>query len=115
MPKTSRPRLRPRLRRLLVLATDTWLARAYLAVVAAALGFFLGAWYVGPDPGLAGFYPFLVTAPLGILAFLASVPAEHSSLTWLSPAVFAAGTALAGLCNAALLGHLVRGRRPRPA
>ncbi|WP_192918124.1 SCO4225 family membrane protein [Streptomyces spectabilis] len=106
---------RPRLRHLLALATDTWLARAYLAVVAVALGFFLGAWYVGPDPGLAGFYPFLATVPLGVLAFLVSVPAEHSSLTWLSPAVFAAGAALAGLCNAALLGRLVRARRPRTA
>lgn len=102
MPPAARPR------RLLALATDTWLARAYLAVVAAALAFFLGAWYAGPDPGFAGFYPFLVTAPLGGLALLASLPAEQSSLTWLAPSVFAVGTAAAGLCNAALLGSLAR-------
>ncbi|MFI8927688.1 SCO4225 family membrane protein [Streptomyces sp. NPDC053474] len=106
MPPAYRPRRR--LRRLLALATDTWLARVYLAVVAAALAFFLGAWYAGPDPGLAGFYPFLATAPLGALAFLASLPAEQSSLTWLAPTVFAVGTAAAGLCNAALLGSLTR-------
>ncbi|WP_204328153.1 SCO4225 family membrane protein [Streptomyces aureoverticillatus] len=109
---------RPRLRALLARATDTWLARAYLGVVAASLGFYLGAWYVGPDPGLAGFYPFLATAPLGVLAFLASVPAEYSSLTWLSPSIFAIGTALAGLFNAVFLGRLarrVRTREPRSA
>ncbi|QCX76692.1 hypothetical protein C9F11_15120 [Streptomyces sp. YIM 121038] len=113
MPPSSRPRRR--LRRLLALATDTWLARAYLAVVAAALAFFLGAWYVGPDPGLAGFYPFLATAPLGVLALLASLPAEQSSLTWLAPSIFAVGTAAAGLCNAALLGRLAHGRGARGA
>ncbi|MEI5101730.1 hypothetical protein RB200_28540 [Streptomyces sp. PmtG] len=107
MTHASRPR------QLLALATHTWLARGYLAVVAVALGFFLGAWYVGPDPGLAGFYPFVVTMPLGFLAFLVSIPAEQSSLTWLGPAVFAVGTALAGVFNAVLLGRFARGTRRR--
>ncbi|MGB8947205.1 MAG: hypothetical protein WCD21_44275 [Streptomyces sp.] len=109
MPDTSRPRRLPRLRQLLAPAVDNWLARGYLAVAAASLGFFLGAWYVGPDPGLAGAYPFMATMPFSILAFLVSVPAEYASTAWLSPLIFALGTALSGLINAVLLGRLTRG------
>ncbi|MFI7293455.1 SCO4225 family membrane protein [Streptomyces sp. NPDC050121] len=114
----ERPRLH-RTRALLAPAVDNWLGRGYLAVVAAALAFFLYAVYVLPDPGFAGIWPLMATAPLGIVALLVSAPAEHSLLTWLgSPLVFAAGTALAGLFNAALLGrlaHRLRARDPRPA
>ncbi|WP_405932199.1 SCO4225 family membrane protein [Streptomyces sp. NBC_00827] len=118
MPNASRPRHLPRLRQLLVPAVDNWLARGYLAVVAASLGFFLGAWYVGPDPGLSGAYPLMATAPFSFLGLLVSIPAEYSSLTWLSPLIFAVGTALSGLVNAVLLGRFARRQRvrePQPA
>ncbi|MDG4863495.1 hypothetical protein P8605_35675 [Streptomyces sp. T-3] len=118
MSNTSRPRRLPHLRQLLAPAVDNWLARGYLAVVVASLGFFLGSWYVGPDPGLSGAYPFAATAPFSILALLASIPAEYSSLPWLSPSILAVGTALSGLANAVLLGRFAgrqRAREPRPA
>ncbi|MGW0871899.1 SCO4225 family membrane protein [Streptomyces sp. NPDC002740] len=121
LPRVPAPAERPRLRRtraLLAPAVDNWLARGYLAVVAAALGFFLCAAYVLADPGFAGIWPLMATAPVGLFAFLLSTPAEYSSLTWLSPLIFAAGTALAGLFNAVLLGrlaHRLRVREPRPA
>ncbi|OQR65467.1 hypothetical protein B6E66_03825 [Streptomyces maremycinicus] len=105
-----------RVRALLASAVDNWLARGYLLVVAAAVGFFLVASYVLPDPGFAGIWPLMATAPVSMLAVLLSAPAEYSSLTWLSPLVFAAGTSLAGLFNAVLLGRLAhRMREPRPA
>lgn len=110
--KETRPRLR-RTRALLAPAVDNWLARGYLAVVAASLGFFLCAVFVLPDPGFAGIWPLMATAPFSILAFLMTTPAEYSSLTWLSPLVFSAGAALAGLVNAVLLGLLARRLRAR--
>lgn len=115
-PPSERPRPH-RTRALLAPAVDNWPARGYLVVVAAALGFFLYAAYVLPDPGFAGIWPLMATAPLGILAFLAATPAEYSSLAWLSPLVFTAATALAGLFNAVLLGrlaHRLRAGEPRP-
>ncbi|MDR6973705.1 hypothetical protein J2X68_000374 [Streptomyces sp. 3330] len=121
LPPVPAPAERPRSGRvpaLLAPAVDNWLARAYLAVVAAAVGFFLYAAYVLPDPGFAGIWPLMATAPVSLLAFLVSAPAQYSSLTWLSPLVFAVGTALAGLFNAVLLGrlaHRLRVRDPRPA
>jgi hypothetical protein len=107
------------IRALLAPAVDNWPARGYLAVVAASLGFFLAAAYLLPDPGFAGIWPLLTTAPLSIVAFLVATPAEwSSSLTWLSPLIFSAGAALSGLFNAVLLGRLartLRARDPRPA
>ncbi|MEU2282750.1 hypothetical protein ABZ614_12580 [Streptomyces sp. NPDC013178] len=118
MAPSARPRLR-RTRALLAPAVDNWLARGYLAVVAASLGFFLCAVYLLPDPGFAGIWPLMATAPLSIVALLATSPAEWAtSLTWLSPLVFSAGAALSGLFNAVLLGLLarrLRTREPRPA
>ncbi|WP_369169139.1 SCO4225 family membrane protein [Streptomyces sp. R28] len=106
-------------RGLLAPAVDNWLARGYLAVVAAALGFFLWAVYLSPDPGFAGIWPLMATAPLGILALLVAAPAEWaSSLAWLSPLLFSAVAGLAGLFNAVLLGrlaHRLRAREARPA
>ncbi|WP_328872745.1 hypothetical protein OHT76_23050 [Streptomyces sp. NBC_00287] len=115
MERSARPRRRS-IRALLEPATDNWLSRGYLAVVAAAVGFFLYAVYIAPDPGFAGIWPFLATAPLGGLAFLLTLPVE--SVEWLSPLVYSAGAAAAGLVNAALLGLLARSLRtpkPRPA
>ena len=108
---------RQRARALLAPAVDNWLARGYLAVVAASLGFFLCAVYVLPDPGFAGIWPLMATAPFSILALLVPTPAQYSSLTWLSPLIFSAGTALCGLFNAVLLGrlaHRLRAPEPRP-
>ncbi|GGW81525.1 SCO4225 family membrane protein [Streptomyces griseoloalbus] len=105
-------------RALLAPAVDNWLARGYLAVVAASLGFFLYAVYLSPDPGFAGIWPFMATAPLGILAFLVASPAEYFSLSWLSPLLFSVGVGLSGLVNAALFGLLARRLRApgvRPA
>jgi hypothetical protein len=121
LPRVPDPAERPRPRRaraLLAPAVDNWLARGYLLVVAAALGFFLFAAYVLPDPGFAGIWPLMATAPISIVALPLSAPAEYSSLPWLSPLLFAAGTSLAGLFNAVLLGrlaHRLRVREPRPA
>ncbi|MEV6509754.1 hypothetical protein AB0M61_27005 [Streptomyces sp. NPDC051642] len=86
-----------RLRTLLAPAVDNWPARAYLAVVAASLAFFLCADYILADPTFAALWPLMATAPAGFLAFL---------LPTSSPLVFAAATALCGLANAVLLGHL---------
>ncbi|MEE1930327.1 hypothetical protein V1J52_19430 [Streptomyces sp. TRM 70351] len=104
MPNTSRPR---RLHRLLSPATDNWLARGYLAVVAASLVFFLYAVYLSSDPGFAGIWPLMATAPLSIVVALA-VPEWGASPEWLNPLVFSAVVALCGLVNAALLGLLAR-------
>ncbi|WP_261399389.1 SCO4225 family membrane protein [Streptomyces misionensis] len=87
-------------------AVDNWLARGYLAVVAVALGFFLYAVYLSPDPGFAGIWPLMATAPLSFVLFAPAFPDFLPS--WLSPLVFSAGVALCGLVNATLLGLLVR-------
>ncbi|GAA3494543.1 hypothetical protein GCM10019016_016430 [Streptomyces prasinosporus] len=112
--------IRPKgVRALLAPAVDNWLARGYLAVVAVALGFFLCAMFVLPDPGFAGIWPLMATAPFSILTVAVSSPvAYHSSIGWLSPLIFSIGVALSGLVNAVLLGLLarrLRAREPRPA
>ncbi|MCM2388575.1 SCO4225 family membrane protein [Streptomyces albipurpureus] len=117
MARSAHPRPR-RVRALLAPAVDNWLARGYLAMVAASLGFFLYAVYVARDPGFAGIWPLMTTAPLSVLALLVPTPEWDSSLDWLTPVVFSTGTALAGLVNAVLLGLLARKLRagqPRQA
>ncbi|MGP4084206.1 SCO4225 family membrane protein [Streptomyces sp. KR55] len=120
MARYSSPRLQG-IRALLAPAADNWFARGYLAVVAASLGFFLYAVYLSPDPGFAGIWPLMTTAPLSMLVSLplmAVSPAGDSSLAWLSPLLFSAGTALSGMFNAVLLGLLARRlttREPHPA
>ncbi|MFE2011297.1 SCO4225 family membrane protein [Streptomyces sp. NPDC059491] len=108
-----------KVRALLAPAVDNWLARGYLAVVAATLGFFLCAAFVLPDPGFAGIWPLMATAPFSLLAMAVTAPIEFlSSTTWLSPLVFTLGMALSGLVNAVLLGRLARrlqAQRPCPA
>ncbi|MFD8008979.1 SCO4225 family membrane protein [Streptomyces sp. NPDC058955] len=114
----SAPHRPQRLRALLAPAVDNWLARGYLAVVAVALGFFVVAAFVLPDPGLAGMWPLMATAPFGLLAAAVSAPFEYSSIAWLSPLVFSVGVALSGLANAVLLGrlaHKLQTRTPHPA
>ncbi|MEU4010198.1 SCO4225 family membrane protein [Streptomyces pseudogriseolus] len=99
------PSVRPGRRTLLAAAVDNWPARAYVAVVAAALGTFLYAVLLSPDPGFAGIWPILAAAPLSFLALAVSAPAEYS-LPWLGTLVFTAGVVLAGLVNAVLIGRL---------
>ncbi|WP_405841251.1 SCO4225 family membrane protein [Streptomyces sp. NBC_01518] len=93
----TRTNAHARLRTLLAPAVDNWPARAYLAVVAASLVFFLCADHILTDPTFAAIWPLMATAPAGFLAFL---------LPTSSPLAFAAATALCGLANAVLLGHL---------
>ncbi|MET9385769.1 hypothetical protein ABZY09_33035 [Streptomyces sp. NPDC002928] len=112
--RSARPGLQ-RARALLAPAVDNWLARGYLAVAAAALGFFLCAAYVLPDPGFAGIWPLMATAPFSILALLVAAPVEYSALAWLNPLIFSAGVALSALLNAVLLGRLARRLRVREA
>ncbi|MFD3893865.1 SCO4225 family membrane protein [Streptomyces cellulosae] len=100
------PPARPR-RALLAAAVDNWPARIYVAVVAAALGTFLYAVLLSPDPGFAGIWPLLAAAPLSFLAAAVSLPAEFG-LPWMSTLVFTAGIVLAGLVNAVLIGRLTR-------
>ncbi|MET8693587.1 hypothetical protein ABZV65_13710 [Streptomyces bauhiniae] len=99
---------RQRVRGLLAPAVDNWLSRGYLAVVAAAIGFFLYAVCLSPDPGFAGIWPLMATAPLSIVAITVAGPMEGG---WPSLAIFTTGTALAGLGNAVLLGRLARALR----
>ncbi|GAB2328327.1 SCO4225 family membrane protein [Streptomyces variabilis] len=101
------PSARPR-HTLLAAAVDNWPARVYVAVVAAALGTFLYAVLLSPDPGFAGIWPLLAAAPLSFLAAAASAPAEYHSLPWLGTLVFSAGVVLAALANAVLIGRLAR-------
>lgn len=95
-------------RRLFTLATGSWLSWGYLALVAAAIGFFLYAVCLSPDPGFAGIWPLMATAPLSIAAITLSGLTEGG---WPGLVVFTVGTALAGLCNAVLLGRLARALR----
>lgn len=107
---------RPRgVRTLLAPAVDNWLARGYLAVVVASLGFFLYAAYLSQDPGFAGIWPLVTTAPLGIVASVLAAPVDWvPSFSWLSPLVFTTGTALSGLLNAVLIGRLAHRIRREP-
>ncbi|WP_410100012.1 SCO4225 family membrane protein [Streptomyces sp. PAL114] len=101
-------------RALLAAAVDNWPARVHVAVLAAALGFFLLAVLLSPDPGFAGTRPLLAAAPLSSLAVAVSAPAE-SSLPWPGTLVFSAGVVLAGLVNAVLIGRLARRIGSTPA
>lgn len=76
-------------------------------MVAAALGTFLYAVLLSPDPGFAGIWPLLAAAPLSFLAAAVPLPAEFG-LPWMSTLVFTAGIVLAGLVNAVLIGRLTR-------
>ncbi|MEU9398938.1 hypothetical protein [Streptomyces sp. NPDC048242] len=105
-----------RLRTLLAPALDNWLARAYLTVVAAALAYFIGVTWVGPDSGYSAAYPLIATGPLGILVLVVSIPTEFLPVAWVNPVVFSAGTIVAGLFNAVFIGrfaHTLRTREQR--
>ncbi|XIE82077.1 SCO4225 family membrane protein [Streptomyces sp. SBR177] len=113
-PETSTGTRSHRLRTLLAPAVDNWLSRGYLAVVAVALGFSLCAEFLTADPGFAGIWPLMATAPFSLVATAVATPvAYYSSNAWLSPLVFSLGVVLSGLVNAVLLGLLARGLRTR--
>ncbi|MGV9786689.1 SCO4225 family membrane protein [Streptomyces sp. NPDC003435] len=114
MASTTRPRS-GRLRAWLTLATDNWLSRGYLVVAGSALGFFLYAVYLTPDPGFAAIWPFGATLPFSAVAYLAPSPELDPALDWLSPLLFAAWVTLCALVNAGLLGMVVRAFRTRSA
>ncbi|MFG2812922.1 SCO4225 family membrane protein [Streptomyces sp. NPDC048410] len=114
MASTTRPRS-GRLRAWLRLATDNWLSRGYLVVAGSALGFFLYAVYLTPDPGFAAIWPFGATLPFSAVAYLAPSPELDPALDWLSPLLFAAWVTLCALVNAGLLGMVVRAFRTRSA
>ncbi|MFG3122060.1 SCO4225 family membrane protein [Streptomyces sp. NPDC048201] len=107
-PASSRMR---RLRTLLAPAVDNWLSRGYLAVVAAALTYFLGDTFLGPDSGYAAAYPVITTAPLGILVLVVSIPTEFFPVAWVHPMVLSAGTIAAALFNAVHIGRYVHTQR----
>ncbi|MGW4287426.1 SCO4225 family membrane protein [Streptomyces sp. NPDC004673] len=114
MASTTRPRS-GRLRAWLTLATDNWLSRGYLVVAGSALGFFLYAVYLTPDPGFAAIWPFGATLPFSAFAYLAPSPELDPALDWLSPLLFAAWVTLCALVNAGLLGMAARAFRTRSA
>lgn len=114
MASTTR-RLTSRLRSWRTLATDNWLSRGYLVVAGSALGFFLYAVYLSPDPGFAAIWPFAATLPFSTVAFLAPSPELNPSVGWLTPLLFAAWVTLCALVNAGLLGMAVRAFRTRSA
>ncbi|MEU6528367.1 hypothetical protein ABZ869_04145 [Streptomyces sp. NPDC046928] len=101
-------------RALLAPAVDNWLARGYCALVAAALGVFLYAVLLSPDPGFAAVWPLIAAAPFSFVAVPLSLPAEYSGIPGLGTLVFTVAVGLAGLVNAVLIGrlaHRMRGAR----
>ena len=105
MPKASRPRRLPRLRRLLALATDNWPARGYLAAFAASVP----VAFVLPDSVWA-MAPMLFTEPLSFLGV--ALPVGPGSVDGSGPAAVLASAAtgvwllLCVLVNAAAIGAL---------
>ncbi|WP_431682764.1 SCO4225 family membrane protein [Kitasatospora sp. KL5] len=105
MSRSARPR-RHRIRTLLTPAFDNLPSRAYLVLVAAAIGVFLHAAYVTRDTSFAGMWPVLVTAPLGILALPLPALVWDTPLEWFGPVLLTAAATAAGLANAVMLGRL---------
>ncbi|MFD4724769.1 SCO4225 family membrane protein [Streptomyces seoulensis] len=114
MAPTTRPRS-GRLRAWLTLATDNWPSRGYLVAAGSAIGFFLYAVYLTPDPGFAAIWPFAATLPLSAVAFLTPTPELDPAANWLTPLLFTAWVSGCALVNAGLLGMAVRAFRTRSA
>ena len=75
-------------------------------------GLFLVAVYTLPDPGFAGIWPLMATAPLSFPA-IAMTPGADTVPEWLSTLVFVGDSALSGLVNAVLPGRLAHRLRSR--
>lgn len=106
MSNGSRPHRFPRLRRLLALATDNWLARGYLGVFTASVPVAL----LAPDSAYA-MAPVLLTEPLSMAGIV--VPFGNATAADASGAAVVASSVMAGgwllvcaLVNAAVVGAL---------
>lgn len=111
MPTASLPSRPPRLRRLLVLATDNWPARGYLAVFATSVAVAL----LFPDSVYAMGHV-LLTSPLSFAAMsLPFGPGTEGAAAAeaLALAFSAAWLLLSALVNAAVLGALAHHLRDR--
>ncbi|XCM77635.1 hypothetical protein ABWK59_01095 [Kitasatospora sp. HUAS MG31] len=86
-------------------------SRAYLALVAAAVGLDVHATYVVHDPAFASMRLTLATAPAGLLALPLPAVFWDSPVEWVGPLLLIATTVTAGLGNAVLLGRPVAGNR----
>lgn len=97
-------------RTLLVLATDNWLSRAYLAVVVAATGFFLvDTFFVfHADASMSGVVPWVLTAPLSLLYTLLPEGTLNGTGDGAFLALYLVGIAAAALANAAFMGYALR-------
>lgn len=103
-----------RTRTLLTSATDNWLSRGYLAVVAAATAFFLvDAFLVShEDATMSGAVPWLLTAPLSLLYTLLPDGTLNGTGSGAFTALYLVGIAAAALANAAFMGLALRKIRP---
>ncbi|MGW3649312.1 SCO4225 family membrane protein [Streptomyces sp. NPDC000878] len=103
-----------RTRTLLTLATDNWLSRAYLAVVAAATVFFLfDTFFVShTDASMSGAVPWLLTAPLSFLYTLLPEGTLNGSGDGAFLALYLVGIGAAALANAGFMGFALRRIRP---
>ncbi|WP_369037547.1 SCO4225 family membrane protein [Streptomyces adonidis] len=101
-------------RNLLTLATDNWLSRAYLAVVAAATGFFLfDTFFVThADASMSGAVPWLLTAPLSLLYTLLPEGTLNGTGSGAFLALYLVGIGVAAVANAAFVGLALRKIRP---
>ncbi|MEU0598072.1 hypothetical protein ABZ484_07405 [Streptomyces sp. NPDC006393] len=104
MSTAARPRRLPRLRRLLGLATDNWLARIYLAVLAVSVL----VMFLFPENAVAA-SPLLLTAPLSLVGVVLPFgPGTEGGgvVEVLAGGCWVAWLLLCALVNAAALGSL---------
>ncbi|MEW1908409.1 hypothetical protein AB0442_08110 [Kitasatospora sp. NPDC085895] len=110
MTSAAAPRPR-RIPALLAPAFDNMLSRAYLVLVAAAVGLDVHATYVIHDPSFAGLWLSLATAPFGLLSMPLPAVFWDTPVEWIGPPLHFATAVTAGLVNAVHLGRMVAGNR----
>ncbi len=103
-----------RSRNLLTLATDNWLSRVYLAVVAAASVYFVvDTLFVShADASMAGVVPWVLTVPVSLLYTLLPEGTLNGTGDGVFMALYLVGIAAAALANAAFMGLALRKIRP---
>lgn len=103
-----------RSRNLLTLATDNWLSRTYLAVVAAATVYFLvDTLFVSHvDASMSGVVPWLLTVPMSLLYTLLPEGALEGANSGVAMGLYLVGITAAALANAAFMGLALRKIRP---